>query len=72
MRKLEAQDGARIRAAVSEELIDLAKAKNVKALSNHEYGYRLRVRNFRVFFEFDGDIQIVQVEEVRKRNERTY
>lgn len=72
LRKLEAKDSARIRAAVSEELVDLTKAKNVKALSNHEYGYRLRVGSFRVFFEFDGDIRIVQVEEVRKRNERMY
>ena len=74
LRKLEAQDSARIRAAVSEELIDLDKAKNVKALSSHEYGYgyRQRVRNFRVLFEFDGDVRIVQVEEVRKRIERTY
>jgi mRNA interferase RelE/StbE len=45
---------------------------NVKALKNHEYSYRLRIGNYRVFFEFDGGVHIVSIEEVRKRNERTY
>jgi mRNA-degrading endonuclease RelE of RelBE toxin-antitoxin system len=61
-----------IRSAVTSELVDLASARNVKALTNHEYGYRLRVGNYRVFFEFDGAIRIVSIEEVRKRYERTY
>ena len=51
---------------------DLAKARNVKALTNHEYGYRLRVGNYRVFFDHDGAVRIVSIEEVRKRDERTY
>ena len=72
MRKVDAHAGKQIRAAVSTELIDLSKARNVKALTNHEYGYRLRVGNYRVFFDFDGAIRIVNIEEVRKRDERTY
>ena len=58
--------------AVSDELVDLAKARNVKALTNHEVGYRLRVGNYRIFFDFDGAVRIVSIEEVRKRDERTY
>jgi mRNA-degrading endonuclease RelE of RelBE toxin-antitoxin system len=58
--------------AVTAELVDLSSARNVKALKGHEYGYRLRVGNYRVFFEFDGAVRIVSVEEVRKRDERTY
>ena len=54
------------------ELVDLSGARNVKALTNHEYGYRLRVGNYRVFFDFDGVVRIVSIEEVRKRDERTY
>ena len=50
----------------------LSQARNVKALTNHEYGWRLRVGNYRVFFEFDGAVRIVSIEEVRKRDERTY
>lgn len=44
------------------------------ALARHtdEYGYRLRVGNYRVFFEFDGAVRIVSIEEVRRRDGRTY
>lgn len=72
LRKIDASAGKQIRTAVTAELADLSKARNVKALTNHEYGYRLRVGNYRVFFEFDGAVHIVTIEEVRKRNERTY
>jgi mRNA interferase RelE/StbE len=72
LRKIDAHAGKQIRAAVSTELLDLSKARNVKALTNHEYGYRLRVGNYRVFFDFDGAVRIVNIEEVRKRDEHTY
>ncbi len=72
LRKIDAHAGKQIRTAVSSELVDLASARNVKALTNHEYGYRLRVGNYRIFFEFDGAVRIVSIEEVRKRDERTY
>ena len=72
LRKVDAHAGKQIRAAVSTELLDLSEARNVKALTNHEYGYRLRVGNYRVFFNFDGAVRIVSIEEVRKRDERTY
>ena len=72
LRKIDAHAGKQIRLAVSDELIDLSLARNVKALTNHEYGYRLRVGNYRVFFNFDGAVRIVSIEEVKKRDERTY
>ncbi len=72
LRKIDARSGKQIREAVSTELVDLAAARNVKALTNHEYGFRLRVGNYRVFFDFDGAVRIVSIEEVRKRDERTY
>lgn len=50
----------------------MPNCKNVKHLTNHQYPYRLRVGNYRVFFQFDGKINIVSIEEVKKRNERTY
>lgn len=46
--------------------------KNVKALVHHAYGYRLRVGHYRVLFDWDGGIQIVSIEEVKKRDEHTY
>ena len=72
LRKIDAHAGKQIRAAVSTELLDLSKARNVKALTNHEYGHRLRVGNYRVCFDYDGAVRIVSIEEVRKRDERTY
>ena len=57
---------------MSSELLDLSKARNVKALVKHAYGYRLRVSNYRVFFDFEGAVRIVSIEEVKKRDERTY
>jgi len=54
------------------KLAGMPNCSNVKALTNHEYQYRLRVGNFRVFFNFDGAIRIVTIEEVKKRDERTY
>lgn len=72
LRKIDARAGKQIRIAVTTELADLTKARNVKALTNHEYGYRMRVGNYRVFFEFDGAVRIVTIEEVRKRDEQTY
>lgn len=72
LRKIDAQEGQKIRGAVSTELVDLSKARNVKALVNHPHGYRLRVGHYRVFFDFDGEVRIVSIEDVRRRDERTY
>jgi len=46
--------------------------QGVKTLSNHDCGYRLRAGRYRVLFDFDGAIRLVQIEEVRKRDEHTY
>lgn len=72
LRKIEPHANKQIRQAVTAELADLSTARNVKALVKHQYEYRLRVGNYRVFFNFDGMIHIATVEEVRKRDERTY
>ncbi|MBK8326502.1 MAG: type II toxin-antitoxin system RelE/ParE family toxin [Moraxellaceae bacterium] len=53
-------------------LSDLPTAKNVKALTNHKYGYRLRVGNYRVLFDAQNDIQIIDIQEVKKRDGNTY
>lgn len=55
-----------------QELAVFPDCANVKRLTNHTHPYRLRVGNHRVFFSFDGEISIVFIEEVKKRNERTY
>lgn len=60
-----------IRAAIK-ELEAMPECNNVIRLTNHKYSYRLRVGRFRVFFEFDGVLKIISIEEVKKRDERTY
>ena len=47
-------------------------AVNVKALKGHEIAYRLRVGNYRVLFDLDDGVRIITVQEVKKRDERTY
>lgn len=71
LRKLQALDSKAVRAECN-KLAYMPDCTNVKALVNHEHQYRLRVGNFRVFFDFDGVARIVSIEEVKKRDERTY
>jgi len=71
LRKLDKQAQSPIRDAV-EKLATMPNSQNVKALTNHSSGYRLRVGNYRVLFDWDGQIKIVEINEVSKRDERTY
>ena len=61
-----------IKDAVAYELPVFKKSSNVLPLSNHKYQYRLRVGRYRVFFNHLEDLQIAAIEEVKKRDERTY
>ncbi|WP_019866670.1 type II toxin-antitoxin system RelE family toxin [Methylovulum miyakonense] len=56
----------------AQSLADFPNCPNVKKLVNHDYSYRLRIGDYRVFFEFNGEVHIVSIEEVKKRDERTY
>lgn len=69
--KLHPRDKARVFHAAS-GLAEMPSVRNVKALNGHQRGYRLRVGNYRVLFHWDGAVKIVSIEEVRKRDERTY
>lgn len=71
LRKLDRQHQVVIRDGVG-ALAAMPDCQNVKALTNHQYGYRLRVGNHRVLFDWDSGIRIVEIQEVRKRDERTY
>lgn len=44
----------------------------IKRLENHVYGYRLRVGRYRIFFEVRDTVRIIEIQEVKKRDERTY
>lgn len=69
--KLPQKDSRRIVLACK-ELASMPDCKNVKALINHQYGYRLRIGGYRVFFDFDGSVRIIYIEKVKKRDESTY
>jgi mRNA-degrading endonuclease RelE of RelBE toxin-antitoxin system len=71
LRKLPQNMQRTIRDNVS-TLTDFRNNTQVKALQNHRYDYRLRVGRYRVFFNYDGEIKIVAIMEVKKRDERTY
>ena len=45
---------------------------DIVGLKNHDYGYRMRVGRYRVLFDHDDAIKIIAIQEVKKRDERTY
>lgn len=53
-------------------LVSFPECRNVRLLKNHIYGFRLRVGRYRVFFDHDDEIKIIAIQEVKKRDERTY
>ena len=54
------------------ELANWPDCRNVKALKGRD-GYRLRVGRYRVLFTVhEGAVRIIRIEEVKKRDERTY
>jgi mRNA interferase RelE/StbE len=71
LRKLDRQHQVTIRDGVA-SLVSMPLCQNVVRLTNHLHGYRLRIGDFRVLFNWDGEIKVVEIEEVRKRDERTY
>lgn len=71
LRKLDRQHQLAIRDSVN-SLAAMPACQNVKALIGHRYGYRLRVGNYRILFDWDGEIRIIEIQEVRKRDGRTY
>ena len=55
-----------------ETLLAFPDVAQVKQLKNHTYTHRLKVDNFRILFNTFEAINIVSIEEVKKRNEHTY
>lgn len=69
--RLHRKDRVRISAAV-DELALWPECSNVNALKDHIYSHRLRVGRYRIFFEVEKQIRLISIEEVKKRDERTY
>jgi len=45
---------------------------DITELKNHKYDYRLRVGRYRVLFNYANVVKIIEIQEVKKRDERTY
>lgn len=54
------------------QLTDWPTCRNIKALENHKYEYRFRIGRYRVFFNVETELKITRIEEVKKRDGRTY
>ena len=53
------------------QLEHFPNCENVLKLKG-KIGFRLRVQNWRIIFDIDDNLRIIEIQEVRKRNERTY
>lgn len=58
--------------AAIDELERFPAVRNLEPLRGHRYGWRLRVGRFRVLLDVDTRRRLVTVQEIRKRDERTY
>ncbi|VAW84474.1 hypothetical protein MNBD_GAMMA18-1343 [hydrothermal vent metagenome] len=65
--------------SVQERLLGAAKSlssfpdcQNVKRLTSHRYDFRLRAGNWRILFDALETVKAISIEEVKKRDERTY
>ena len=45
---------------------------DITELKNHKYDYRMRVGRYRVLFDYANVVKIIDIQEVKKRDERTY
>jgi len=45
---------------------------DISELKCHRYDYRLRVGRYRVLFNYASTVKIIEIQEVKKRDEHTY
>ena len=70
LRKIKSTDDRTLIFEEVSKLENFPNCKNVKAIVNSDNMYRLKVKSWRVFFT--DQLEIIAIEEVKKRNERTY
>lgn len=71
LRKLE-RSHQRMIVETVDDLHAMPACASVIALVNHACGYRLRIGRYRVLFDWDRGVRIVEIQQVRKRDEGTY
>jgi mRNA interferase RelE/StbE len=77
--KFPPKDQKSIKNTVGTKLVDPHNASNVNKLKQHKYDYRLRVGNYRVYYNTIGGqsssqmiVKVVSIEEVARRKTTTY
>lgn len=70
--KIPQKDAMRVKESVNTLGQDEKSWRNVKKLVNHKYSHRLRVGNYRVLFNSEKTVVILTIEEIKKRDDRTY
>ena len=48
------------------------KQLDISELKDHLFDYRLRVGRYRVLFNYADVVNIIEIQKVKKRDERTY
>lgn len=71
LRKFPAPDARRIYRKAS-QLKMFPDCQNIKRLTGLPYQFRLRIGKYRLMFDYDGQVRIVSIEEVKLRDENTY
>lgn len=71
LRKIATVDQSRIVEEVA-RLETFPASRNVKALTSHQYGFRLRVGQYRVLFDVAVVVRIIEIQEVKRRDDHTY
>ncbi len=62
------KDQIRVLEQIEKLALNPLEKSNVKKLVNFDISYRLRVGDYRVFFEKDGEIKIIDIIDVLKRD----
>jgi mRNA interferase RelE/StbE len=70
LRKIQSGDDRNLIMGEVAKLKNFPDCKSIKAIVNIDNLYRLKVKSWRVFFT--DQLEIIAIEEVKKRNERTY
>lgn len=71
LQRISPKDTEKIYLAV-QSLRNWPNCKNIVSLKGHKSSYRLRTGRYRVLFDIDEMIRIILIEDVKKRDERTY
>lgn len=71
IKKIHPDQQLQIRNAI-QDLTHFPDCSCIKSLTNHQHRYRLRAGQYRIFFEHTGNVKIITIEEVKKRDDRTY